>query len=97
MITKIFGSVRVGEEDVPIVGDANVVYDDRSFDHEFGTERDGSWEIESIDNIQVDGQATPAQIEAVAKAAEHLGERMFTEDQIYVAIGRAIKDNQPDE
>ena len=40
---------------MPVLGLADVHYDDRSFDHAFGTQHEGSWEIEEIADVRIDG------------------------------------------
>ena len=53
--TDIFGNLQVAGIDIPIVGEAYLLHVDDSFSHEFGVEHDDHWEIEEVDNIEVDG------------------------------------------
>lgn len=55
MTTDIFGTLEIRGMEIPIVGEAEMVYEDDSFDHEFGTEHCGHWEIEDIIDIDIDG------------------------------------------
>ena len=55
MTTDIFGTLEIRGMEIPIVGEAELVYEDDSFDHEFGTEHCGHWEIEDVIDINVDG------------------------------------------
>lgn len=53
LILKLTTSIA-GVDDVEVRSEASVVYNDLSFDHEFGTERLGQYEVESIDPMEVD-------------------------------------------
>jgi len=53
--SDIYGSVIVRGLEVPIVGEATIVYNDESFSHAFGTWRGGNYMVEQVDDIQVDG------------------------------------------
>jgi hypothetical protein len=59
MTTDIYGSFEFRGWEVPIIGQANIIFDDRSFDYDgprgSATHHDGSWEVEEIDDINIDG------------------------------------------
>ena len=63
--SDIYGTTYFGGIEIPIVGEAEIGYDDHSFNHAFGTERDGSWELEGVDNITVDGDPLELVIESL--------------------------------
>jgi hypothetical protein len=53
--TDIFGNLQIAGIDIPIMGEACLLHVDDSFSHEFGVEHADHWEIEEVDNIEVDG------------------------------------------
>jgi hypothetical protein len=63
--SDIYGVAEFRGIEVPILGKAEIIYEDRSFSHEFGVEHDGSWEVENVDNIIVDGEPLELVIEAL--------------------------------
>jgi hypothetical protein len=63
--SDIYGTAEFRGIEIPIIGEAEIVYEDRSFSHEFGVEHDASWEVENVDNIIVDGEPKKLVIEAL--------------------------------
>jgi hypothetical protein len=64
MYSSIYGTANFRGIEVPLIGAADIRYDDRSFSHEFGVEHDGSWEVENVDFINVDGKPLALVIES---------------------------------
>ena len=62
-ISEIYGTVEVLGMDIPIVGDAEIIYVDGSFSHEFGIERIGSWEVQKVTDVVVDGYVRDSVVE----------------------------------
>jgi hypothetical protein len=51
---NIYGTAYFKGIELPLIGVAELEYEDDSFDHEFGTEHCGSWTVQNIGNIAVD-------------------------------------------
>ena len=94
MRTDIFGTVTVDGVEVPIMGKAIITYQDKSFNHEFGTYVDGNYEVEAVENIEVDGEidelaeGSSELKNLIISKVNHLDADAFTKKQKEAAINR---------
>lgn len=75
--SDIYGNVEIGGMEIPIVGEAEIIYENRDFSHEFGVERDGSFEVESVNDIHVDGDTRELVVDMMHRLSHTNHNRRF--------------------
>lgn len=59
MTADITGSAIIAGMEFDLKGEFSYHYEDHSFDHEFGTERCGQFEVDEVDWVDFDGDPIP--------------------------------------
>ena len=77
MNIEIFGSAIILGVELDLMADAEIVYSDDSFDHAFGTEKCGHWEIESISDLRPDCDVRAYVIDCLRADGDTRGNRRF--------------------
>ena len=77
MNVEIFGSAVILGVELDLMADAEIVYVDDSFDHAFGTEKAGHWDIELIECLRPDCDVQAYVVDCLRADGDTRGNRRF--------------------